>query len=136
MTRPGILYEGANLKVSVDFNLVSLGAAVAADSQDAAEAAANKILEYANTIVPYKTGLLQSTGEVVRIPGPGTNSVMVVYGTVYAARLHEHPEYHFENGREGKWLEKALTQAGGPAMAAMVAQISKSFIDAARFSGI
>ncbi len=31
--------------------------------------------------------------------------VFVSYNTPYARRLHEHPEYRFNEGRKGKYLE-------------------------------
>jgi len=34
----------------------------------------------------------------------------VSYDTPYAARLHEHPEYNFQNGRQGKYLEEPAMQ--------------------------
>ena len=36
--------------------------------------------------------------------------ISISYDTPYAARLHEHPEYNFREGREGKWLENALNE--------------------------
>jgi len=32
------------------------------------------------------------------------------YYTPYASRLHEHPEYHFQNGRKAKYLEHPIEQ--------------------------
>ncbi len=35
---------------------------------------------------------------------------VVSFDTPYAVRLHEHPEYNFQNGRRGKYLEKTLDE--------------------------
>lgn len=55
--------------------------------------------------VPHREGVLQSTGRVEPID---EDTVEVGYHTPYAARLHEHPEYHFQKGRKGKYLEDPL----------------------------
>jgi hypothetical protein len=55
----------------------------------------------ANDDCPFKTGYLRSTGKVTI----GTDEVIVSYDTPYAIRLHEHPEFRFNNGKKGKWLE-------------------------------
>jgi hypothetical protein len=62
------------------------------------------LLGEANKIVPLDESTLQSSGAV---SVDNRQMVGVVsYDTPYAARLHEHPEYNFQRGREGKWLEK------------------------------
>lgn len=67
------------------------------------------ILGIANLNCPVRTGRLRSTGKVTRAWGV----VFVGYNTSYAVRLHEHPEYHFANGKTGKWLEVAAFAATG-----------------------
>lgn len=55
--------------------------------------------------VPHDKGDLQGSGGV----DPDTDhSVIVGYNKVYAARLHEHPEYRFQKGRQGKYLEQPI----------------------------
>ena len=49
--------------------------------------------------VPHDEGTLQNSGTV---------EVVVGYHTKYAARLHEHPEYRFQKGRKGKFLEDPI----------------------------
>jgi len=66
---------------------------------------AGKVLHEANEMCPYDTGKLKSTGEVTF---DGMDNACISYDTPYAAYLHEHPELNFRNGKEGKWLEKAL----------------------------
>lgn len=64
------------------------------------------ILDEANKIVPHDEGILQASGQIF------INSVHmsgnVSYNTPYAIRLHEHPEYNFQKGRQGKWLERTI----------------------------
>jgi hypothetical protein len=55
--------------------------------------------------VPLDTGRLQSTGHTEDTSG---TAVLVGYNTPYAARLHEHPEYNFQRGRKGKYLEDPI----------------------------
>ena len=74
---------------------------------------ADEILRLSTQKCPHDLGYLQSTGNVgpVRWYGGshgGSAVVQVGYHTKYAARLHEHPEYHFQKGREGKWLESTI----------------------------
>lgn len=97
--------------------------------------AAHHILEEATRIVPHDTGTLQASGECSfnfagnraqadkagNVPSPGRAPVVIVgdilkaavsYDTPYAARLHEHPEYTFGQGREGEWLKRTLQRRG------------------------
>ncbi len=46
--------------------------------------------------------------------------VYISYNTPYAVRLHEHPEYHFKQGRRGKWLEEAISKVA-PGIEAIIA---------------
>jgi hypothetical protein len=64
-----------------------------------------ELLSDANKQVPVESGALKSSGDVKK---SGSNSVEVGYHTVYAARLHEHPEFNFKNGKKGKYLEDPL----------------------------
>lgn len=54
--------------------------------------------------VPHDEGTLQNSGTVETLRG----DVVVGYNTKYAARLHEHPEYRFQKGRKGKYLEDPI----------------------------
>lgn len=66
---------------------------------------ASEILRLGTFEVPFDTGMLQASGHVE----PDTDKrVIVGYNRVYAARLHEHPEYRFQNGRKGKYLEDPI----------------------------
>lgn len=65
---------------------------------------AGEILRLSSFEVPHDTGLLQSSGGFE----PQGEEVVVGYNKTYAARLHEHPEYHFQKGRKGKYLEDPI----------------------------
>lgn len=63
-----------------------------------------EILRLSQMEVPHDTGNLQNSGTVEEVNG----NVIVGYHTPYAARMHEHPEYHFQKGRKGKYLEDPI----------------------------
>lgn len=65
----------------------------------------NEILRLGTFEVPHDQGLLQASGHV---EPEGDDQVIVGYNKVYAARLHEHPEYRFQKGRKGKYLEDPI----------------------------
>lgn len=66
---------------------------------------ASEILRLGTFEVPHDKGILQGSGHV---EPRSNNTVIVGYNTVYAARLHEHPEYRFQKGRKGKYLEDPI----------------------------
>lgn len=66
---------------------------------------ASEILRLSTYEVPHDTGMLQSSSSIA--PQSETD-VIVGYNKVYAARLHEHPEYRFQKGRKGKYLEDPI----------------------------
>lgn len=66
---------------------------------------ATEILRLSMFEVPHDKGQLQGTG-VVDDHDP--KDVIVGYNKVYAAKLHEHPEYVFQKGRKGKYLEDPI----------------------------
>lgn len=78
----------------------------------AMESAALDSLEYvlgeSNKVVPLDEGTLQRSGAIDfdKTLRQGT----VFYDTPYARRLHEHPEYKFQRGRRGKWLESTINK--------------------------
>lgn len=65
---------------------------------------ADEVLRLSSREVPHDTGLLQNSGHV----DPEADGHIVGYDKVYAARLHEHPEYRFQKGRKGKYLEDPI----------------------------
>lgn len=65
---------------------------------------ANEILRLSSFEVPLDTGNLMGSGSVQE----DGEEFIVGYNTVYAARLHENPQYNFQNGRKGKYLENPI----------------------------
>ena len=66
---------------------------------------ASEVLRLSSFEVPHDKGILQNSSSIE----PESQSTVVVgYNTVYAARLHEHPEYRFQKGRKGKYLEDPI----------------------------
>jgi hypothetical protein len=76
-------------------------------ADEGAKRGAERVLDEAQRIVPMDVGKLHDTGAVDAQDGEAS----VSYDTEYAAHLHEHPEFHFQRGREGKWLERATSDA-------------------------
>lgn len=68
------------------------------------DAVAQEALRLTQFEVPHDEGTLQNSGAVE----PVRDGVVLGYHTPYAARLHEHPEYNFQKGRKGKYIEDPL----------------------------
>lgn len=69
--------------------------------------AADELLRLSQAEVPHDVGTLQNSGHTEE----DGDDILVGYGGAaapYAARLHEHPEYRFQKGRKGKFLEDPL----------------------------
>ena len=69
------------------------------------EAVADEVMRLTQIEVPHDEGTLQNSGAVE--PQPNGDTVLG-YHTRYAARLHEHPEYRFQKGRKGKYIEDPI----------------------------
>jgi hypothetical protein len=65
---------------------------------------ATEILRLSAFQVPHDKGTLQNSGSVQDLK----DESVVGYHTPYAARLHEHPEYAYQKGRKGKYLEDPI----------------------------
>lgn len=65
---------------------------------------ADELLRLSQLEVPFRQGHLLQSGNTE----PEMDYYIVGYNTHYAARLHEHPEYNFRNGRKGKYLEDPM----------------------------
>lgn len=65
---------------------------------------ASEVLRLSQQEVPHDIGTLQNSGSVE----DEDEQSIVGYHTPYAARLHEHPEYRFNKGRKGKYLEDPI----------------------------
>lgn len=96
-------------KVSSDDSSFQKGAdtavkLVAAKEIVALSEIADELLRLSQLEVPFDVGFLLQSGNTQRDGG----DYLVGYNTPYAARLHEHPEYHFRNGRKGKYLSDPM----------------------------
>lgn len=65
------------------------------------ETITDEVMRLSTLEVPHDTGMLQTS--LGKEP-EGDDTIIVGYNKVYAARLHEHPEYKFKKGRKGKFL--------------------------------
>lgn len=63
-----------------------------------------ELLRLSQHEVPLDKGTLQNSGET----HIEEDYAVVGYNTPYAHRLHEHPEYKFQNRRKGKFLEDPM----------------------------
>lgn len=73
----------------------------------------SEIMRLSSFEVPHDTGHLQSSGGIEPSSISMTNpkkGFVVGYNKVYAAKLHEHPEYNFQKGRKAKYLEDPIKQ--------------------------
>lgn len=65
------------------------------------------ILQESNKIAPIDEGTLIRSGNIDVESSPKPKGC-IYYDTPYAIRLHENPQYSFQNNREGKYLEKTV----------------------------
>lgn len=56
--------------------------------------------------VPFDIGTLRDSWRVK--PLKDRIGYEMSFNTPYAARMHEHPEYHFQNNRKAKYLEDPI----------------------------
>lgn len=63
-----------------------------------------EVLRLGEPEVPHDEGMLQASGKAE----PEGDEVIVGYNKVYAARLHENPQFNFQKGRKGKYLEDPI----------------------------
>jgi hypothetical protein len=66
------------------------------------EIMSDELLRLSDADVPHDEGTLEGSGRVDKI---SDEEYQVGYHTKYAARLHENPQYAFQKGRKGKYLE-------------------------------
>ena len=95
---------GVQATVTVTSNTYQVGDDISAGLVLGLNKAAERLLALSSVEVPLEIGTLQASGQVERAASPDEGSA-VTYDTPYAARLHEHPEYNFQGGRKGKYLE-------------------------------
>lgn len=74
--------------------------------------AAERLLALSTERAPLDISTLIGSGTVERATN-AEEGAAVVFDTPYAARLHEHPEYNFQGGRQGKYVEEPALQNKG-----------------------
>jgi hypothetical protein len=87
----------------------------------ALQVTAEALLTESNKTTPKDEGILVQSGKVSYDSLSKTGYVS--YDTPYAIRLHEHPEYNFQNGRRGKWLELTMLEQKNMLMGIMSLRI-------------
>lgn len=95
---------GVRVEVTMTNNLDRLIDGIEDDLIRGINLAAERLLALSAARAPLDVGTLVASGHVEPATTP-EDGAAVVYDTPYAARLHEHPEYQFQNGRQGKYLE-------------------------------
>lgn len=86
--------------------------------------AAEHLLGLSLQEVPFDQGTLSSTGAVERATDPEEGAA-VTFDTPYAAYLHKHPEFNFQNGRKGKYLEDPALEHKEELGAIIAAQVTR-----------
>lgn len=94
---------GASASVNIEINFPT-GPELDRRIMDGENAAAERLLALSVEEVPFELGTLADSGAVEPASTPEEGAA-VVYDTPYATRHHEHPEYTFQNGRKGKYVE-------------------------------
>jgi hypothetical protein len=97
-------------RTTITWNGNRASSAVRSASKLAVSDACEFILQESNKIAPLDEGPLTRSGNTDIEEGPKGVKGTVYYDTPYATKVHEHPEYNFQNGREGKYLEKTVTR--------------------------
>lgn len=103
---------GVSASVSITNNFGAITNEIRRKIVDGENKAAERLLALSSERAPLDIGTLIGSGTVERATTP-EEGAQVVYDTPYAARLHEHPEYNFQNGREGKYLENPALENKG-----------------------
>jgi anaerobic glycerol-3-phosphate dehydrogenase len=92
------------------------------------EAAMRAIKEVADQYVPFDQGALEASGEITLRENTARGAtIRLTYHKIYGAYLHQHPEYHFQNGRRAKFLEKANTTARRAALGQQASVMKTEF---------
>lgn len=86
------------------------------------------VLQETNKIVPLDESPLMQSGDVDCIESPIGFEASVFYDTPYAIYVHEHPEFNFQNNREGKYLEKTVNRVNPRIEAYLARRIRQAFI--------
>lgn len=100
---------GVRIEVSMRSNLANLSADILQNLMRGETLAAERLLALSTERAPLDIGTLIGSGTVIPATSPEEGAA-VVFDTPYAARLHEHPEYNFQGGRQGKYVEEPAIQ--------------------------
>ena len=95
---------GINLQVTMSNHLLNIVDGAIEGLVEGETLAAERLLALSAVEVPLDLSTLMGSGTVVPATNP-EDGARVVYDTPYAVKLHEHPEYRFQKGRKGKYLE-------------------------------
>lgn len=74
------------------------------------ERAAERVRLEADKRVPYATGELAASAHVET----SEHVVAVEYTARHGRYVHAHPEWNFQGGRSGRWLEEAIEASADP----------------------
>ena len=95
--------------VRVNWDDAAAHAAAKEGIGDGLDQASVLVLDASHQIVPYLSGELEQSGGIdVDL---NAEIAHVFYDTVYAARLHQHPEFNYQGGRRGKFLSSPMMGA-------------------------
>lgn len=105
---------GIQVDVSMTNNFRAITDEIRGRLRQGVALSAERLLALSAEQVPLDEGTLQGSGSV-STPLASRDEIVsqVVYDTPYAARLHEHPEYNFQGGRKGKYLEDPALENKG-----------------------
>jgi len=102
------------MRVQVRWHTAEANARQRRETKRALGRAAEYVLQESNKYVPHDDGDLERSGntDVEQHQGFGgtKTSSSVFYDTPYAIKMHEHPEYNFQGGRKGKYLDKTINE--------------------------
>lgn len=106
-------------------NFGGVGAEILAGVVRGENVAAERLLAVSMPRVPLDLGTLRGSGQVVPATDP-EEGAGVVFDTPYAARLHEHPEFNFqEPGTGAKYVENPALESRRELGAIIAAEASR-----------
>lgn len=114
--------DGTDMQLDIEWNGGEIIATTAAEAAAGLTLGGEALLTLANRTVPHDEGVLEGSGSVAVSGLEGA----VGYDTPYAERLHEHPEYDFQGGRRGKWLELTMQESGAQILDVIADQLRKA----------
>ena len=119
----------------VEKNIFKLKVRMREKAKEAAYVGASVIGNESEKQCPYDTGYLKDSYDMVpmKFSMLGDNyGYTIGYGirhrVPYARRLHEHPEYKFQRGKKGKFLEDPLKMNAGNWQGKMQDKFKEAFI--------